>query len=128
MRSRCQEENSMARRIFISTIHQRWSPSSLVCNRLLFPDAFSRCRLLSTATKDVHIHIKRNITSASLVPPFASTRCRHLSTDTHHTDDIIKRLQSLSSGPLCDSDKSHRAMASTSDDVDIKLSYTGISY
>ena len=120
----------MARRIFISTIHQRWSPSSLVCNRrLLFPDAFSRRRrLLSTATKDVHIHIKRNITSASLVPPFASTRCRHLSTDTHHTDDIIKRLQSLSSGPICDADKGRRSVALTSgsDDIDIK-SYEGIS-
>ena len=88
----------MIRRIFISSINQRWSPSSSICNRLLFPAAFSRCR--------------------------------HLSTDTHHTEcdikQIIKRLQSLSSGPLCDADKLHRSVASTVDDIDIKLSYAGI--
>lgn len=95
----------MIGRIVISAIRQRCSPSSsLVCNRL-FPAAFSH---LSTATKDMHIDIKQNIT-------------------THHTDDIIKRLQSLSTGPLCDADKIHRSRASTVDDVDIKLSYAGIS-
>jgi len=91
----------MIGRIFISSINQRWSPSSSVCNRLLFPAAFT------------------------------FTRCRNLSTDTHHTEcdvkQIIKRLQSLSSGPLCDADKIHRSVALNSDDVDIKLSYAGIS-
>jgi len=98
---RVSRRGSMIGRMFISAIHQRCSPSSsLVCNRL-FSAAFN-FRLLSTATKDVHIDIKQNIT-------------------THHTDDIIKRLQSLSSGPLCDADKIHRSMVSTVDDVNVKL-------
>ena len=99
----------MIGRIFISSINQRWSPSSSVCNRLLFPAAFSH---LSTATKDMHIDIKQNIT-------------------TNHTEcdikQIIKRLQSLSSGPLCDADKSHRSRALRhSDDANNIETYTGI--
>ncbi|KAL7541929.1 hypothetical protein ACHAXR_011361 [Thalassiosira sp. AJA248-18] len=41
-------------------------------------------------------------------------------------DGILKRLQLLSSGPLCDADKSHRLTASTSDDQDMRA-YAGLS-
>jgi len=98
---------SMIGRIFISAIHQSCSPSSsFVCNRLLLPAAFIRCRLLPRPL-DVNIDIRQNIT-------------------TYHTDDIIKRLQTLCSGPLCDADKVHRSMASTVDDANNIETYTGI--
>ena len=41
-------------------------------------------------------------------------------------DILLKRLQPLSSGPLCDADKGRRLIASTSDDPDAK-SYAGLS-
>lgn len=35
-------------------------------------------------------------------------------------EDLLKRLQKLSSGPLCDADKGHYLTASTSDDPDVR--------
>ncbi|KAL7462790.1 hypothetical protein ACHAXS_003169 [Conticribra weissflogii] len=41
-------------------------------------------------------------------------------------ESILQRLRHLSAGPLCDADKSHRHLASTSDDPALK-SYSGLS-
>jgi len=43
-----------------------------------------------------------------------------------HVSDIIKRLQKLGAGPLCDADKGHRQTSSTSDDPDVKK-YKGLN-
>ena len=47
-------------------------------------------------------------------------------TATTATDLLLKRLQQLGSGPLCDADKKYRLMASTSDDPDVRT-YAGIN-
>ena len=56
-----------------------------------------------------------------------SIRIRHQrSIHTELSNDVINRLQLLSTGPLCDADKGHRLVASTSDDPDVRA-YEGLS-
>lgn len=46
--------------------------------------------------------------------------------EEHHVKDIIKRLQKLGTGPLCDADKGNRHNSSTSDDPELKK-YKGLN-
>lgn len=56
----------------------------------------------------------------------ATRRLSQRGRDDPRVQDVTKRLQALASGPLCDADKSHRLVASTSDDPDVRA-YQGLS-
>lgn len=79
-------------------------------------------RLLVPAA--VRIHSRSAATLAALGHG-SSSDAKHHKRDPK-IDEIIKRLQKLGTGPLCDADKGHRLAASTSDDPDVQK-YKGLN-